>query len=335
MKEVQKNIYCLDVAFTDHSLKGISPYLILGEERNLLIDTALNTDECELQLMAQMAELGAAPENTDVYITHMHVDHCGLIARLKTGRNVVYAGERDKVYIDGYQQEPEQWGWLEENIRWTGTPADMAVELKDHVAVKYCPHPGIPVTPLPLGAELIYGGYTFKVVNLAGHTAAHTGLWCEQQGILFSGDHLMAQQHPNITTWNLTEDFVRYYKENLVSLMAMPVRFLYPAHGEWIGDVNGRAREYLDLMGKKIARVSEILSGAGRPLSAWMVARQMQSPEKFDCLPPLTRWFICSDILAYLQHLKFQDQVLAEADKETLFFRCKHAALNPVVDLKI
>lgn len=320
MVEAGNNIYRLDITFTGHSLSGINPYLIKGEKRNLLIETALNTDLCETQILSQLKQLGVSLEQTDVITTHMHVDHCGLLARLKQSSNQIFAQKDDAVYIENYQRPVSDWGWLLENIEWTGTPVEAAVSVKEHIAVKFLPGAVEELTKLDLGDQLSYGGYQFQVIDLAGHTAAQIGLWDQEQKILFCGDHLLSQYNPNLTTWNLTTDYLEKYRVNLNQVLQLQVKHLYPAHGGEITDVPKRVQQYLDKMADKQDRIERILQASKGALTAYLTAKLMYSEAKFKQLSPVTRWFVCSDVLAYLQHLVFTGRARCELKEGTCYY---------------
>ena len=121
MRNIGENLYLLELELPNSPLKAINCYFIKGQDRHLLIDTAFNHDNCEQSLLAQFDELGVALEDTDIFLTHMHVDHSGLIDRLKRPQNTVYAHEKDKVLIDGFQN-PQHWNWITDNNRLTATP---------------------------------------------------------------------------------------------------------------------------------------------------------------------------------------------------------------------
>ncbi len=311
MIEVQKNIYCLDITFIDHSLSGIKPYLIKGKkgERNLLIETALNTDECYSQLIEQLNELGISLEETDIVISHMHVDHCGLIGRLKCENNKIYTSVEDKNYIEEYKKPNDQWGWLVGNIKWTGTPESVALKPSNHVAAKYCPKGDIEIETLNMGDVLQYGGYKLEVIDLAGHSSAHIGLFEAEQGILFCGDHIISDVKPIITMWDLEVDFLEKYKINLLKLKNMNIKHLYPAHGDEIIDISKRVDEYLEIMDNKIEKIINVLEYENTWLTAYEVAQKLSSVEKFDKINERPKWFICTDMLCYLQHLRFTNKL--------------------------
>ncbi|MDR1375947.1 MAG: hypothetical protein LBJ22_00430, partial [Synergistaceae bacterium] len=173
--EIFPGVFQLDVPFVKHPLRGIHDYLFKGRrnggrrERNLLIDTALNHETCDASLRGQLNELDAKLEETDIFLTHMHVDHCGLISSLKCNENKVYASEVDRVYIDAFQL-PSHWRWLTQTNTWCGVPEEHALKPEEHVAHSNRPSFGIPIETVRPGDTLTYGGYTLSVVDLAGHT---------------------------------------------------------------------------------------------------------------------------------------------------------------------
>ncbi len=304
MIEVQKNIYRINVSFVDHSLSGINPYLIKGDkgERNLLIETGLNTDACYTQIVEALDKIGVRLEDTDVVVSHMHVDHCGLIGRLKCEENKIYSSVQDKGYIEQYNKPNDQWEWLVGNIKWTGTPESVALKPENHVAAKYCPKGILDIETLELGDFLEYGGYKLEVIDLSGHSSSQIGLWNSEHGILFCGDHILLDVKPIATTWNLEDDFIKKYKDNLIKLKSMNIKHLYPAHGEEITDISQRVDEYLMLMDKKLSRIKGVLELAFSEnestwLTAYEVAQKLNSVEKFNKISRRPKWFICSDIL--------------------------------------
>ena len=84
VKEVYPNIFQLKVPLPNLPLKHLNAYLVRAEDRVMLIDTGLNCEDSWSSLLNQMGEVGVKPENlTDIFLTHFHVDHVGLVLRLK------------------------------------------------------------------------------------------------------------------------------------------------------------------------------------------------------------------------------------------------------------
>ena len=171
-----------------------------------------------------------------------------------------------------------------------------------------------------MGDRLSYGGYQLQVIDLAGHTAAQIGLWEQEQKILFCGDHLLSQSNPNITTWNLEADFLEIYKANLYKVMELEVKHLYPAHGREIEDIPRRVNQYLEKLENKQNKIERILQESEGEVTACLAAGLMYSKEKFDQLSPAIRWFVCSDVLAYLQHLALSGKAKCELKEGICYY---------------
>ena len=113
---------------------------------------------------------GVVPEA--LLLTHAHLDHVG-------GAGGV-AGE----YDIGASLHPDD-GWL---------AADLAGQVRlllgfdDGGAYAGAEH----YEPLADGAVIEAAGLRFRVIHTPGHTPGHCCLWLEEEGVLFSGDHLFA-----------------------------------------------------------------------------------------------------------------------------------------------
>ena len=82
IEEIGAALYRVEVPLPRNPLRSINAYLIKGDGRHLLIDTGLHHPECLAVLQGALKTLGAAPEETDVFLTPMHADHIGLVGQL-------------------------------------------------------------------------------------------------------------------------------------------------------------------------------------------------------------------------------------------------------------
>ena len=63
-------------------LKALNCYVIKGKDRNLIVDTGFNRKECYEAMQQNLEELAVDLGKTDIFLTHLHADHTGLVARL-------------------------------------------------------------------------------------------------------------------------------------------------------------------------------------------------------------------------------------------------------------
>ena len=108
-EEIIKNIFRIIIPLPNNPLKSLNSYFIKSDTgRNLLIDTGFNRPECLEAIEEGLADAGAVMEDTDLFITHLHSDHCGLIAYLRDRGSRVYAGKTDGDLIN-YETGEEYW----------------------------------------------------------------------------------------------------------------------------------------------------------------------------------------------------------------------------------
>ena len=89
LTKIAENIYRKGVPLPNNPLREINVYIITGE-RNLVIDTGFNRPECEKALQEAFDELGII--ETDLFITHLHSDHCGLICKFAKENSIPCSG---------------------------------------------------------------------------------------------------------------------------------------------------------------------------------------------------------------------------------------------------
>jgi glyoxylase-like metal-dependent hydrolase (beta-lactamase superfamily II) len=100
VREVQPNIYLIEVPLPGNPLKCLNSYLIKGKKRNLLIDTGFNREECKKAMLEGLESLNVKLGETEIFVTHMHVDHSGLIPVLANDLTKVYCSNIDAHLIN-------------------------------------------------------------------------------------------------------------------------------------------------------------------------------------------------------------------------------------------
>jgi glyoxylase-like metal-dependent hydrolase (beta-lactamase superfamily II) len=155
----------------------VCQYLLVGEERTLLVDTGLRDMPAEV-IAPYLATLDRSLEDIDdVLISHADVDHCGgnraLGAAAPSAR--LLCGEADRAWIESNE------AMMADNYRWYesygfGPSADDIAFLERELGGD---------APIDLGLR---GGETLRlgpsqrveVLALPGHTPGHLGLWDPQ-----------------------------------------------------------------------------------------------------------------------------------------------------------
>jgi glyoxylase-like metal-dependent hydrolase (beta-lactamase superfamily II) len=179
--EVARGIHRIEGDLGEHY---VCQYLVVGEERTLLVDTGLR----------DMPRTGIAPyldgrRVDDVLISHADVDHCGgdvAMRELAPGARFL-CGEADRPWIESNA------AMLAGNYRWYEAygfgPSEEDVAFLAHELGGDAP---IDVG-LRGGETLRIGpGRELEVLALPGHTLGHLGLWDAESGAAIVIDAVLA-----------------------------------------------------------------------------------------------------------------------------------------------
>jgi glyoxylase-like metal-dependent hydrolase (beta-lactamase superfamily II) len=155
----------------------VCQYLLIGEERTLVVDTGLRDMPAEV-IAPYLATLDRSLEDIDdVLISHADVDHCGgnraLRAAAPSAR--LLCGEADRAWIESNEaMMTGNYRWYE-SYGFGPSAEDIAFlerELGGDASIDFCLRGG---ETLRLGASR-----RVEVLALPGHTPGHLGLWDPQ-----------------------------------------------------------------------------------------------------------------------------------------------------------
>ena len=240
----------MEVARGIHRIEGdlgeryVCQYLLVGEERALLVDTGLR-DMPEQVIAPYLAGLGRLlADLDDVLISHADVDHCGGNRALRAaapGARLL-CGEADRPWIESNA------AMLAGNYRWYeaygfGPSAEDVTFLEHELGGD---------APIDVGLR---GGETLRlgrdrrleVLALPGHTLGHLGLWDAETGAAIVIDAVLADGVYDRAGNRLIPP--RYYdagayEATIRRLRALDPELLLTAHYEVME--RAAAREFLD-----------------------------------------------------------------------------------------
>ncbi len=305
MNEIYKNIYQIDVALPKSPLKLLHSYLIRGKNRNLIIDTGFNDSRCKDDLFGALYELGVDLDYTDVFLTHFHADHSGLVCSLLTGKNKVYCSDVDGALLNDILNKNKFKHVVNNNLDISSTPADRRLDYNNHPVMVYIMDEVIEYTPVAEGDIIDLGDYKFKVLDLPGHTRGLCGLYEENHKILFCGDHILNKITPNIIFWNFEEDSLQVYKNSLEKVRAMDIKHLYSSHRDMVENHVKRIDEILAHHEKRLNEILECLVDDDK--TAYQIAQSISwdfGDGDFNKFAVQQVWFAVSEVLAHLEHLR-------------------------------
>ena len=323
MKEVYQNIWQQQIPLRGNPLKELNCYIIKGENRNLVVDTGFNQAEGRELLLGALEELGCDLDQTDVFLTHLHVDHSGLVGAIKNPNNKAYTSASDGAMVNAPFRKASDKGpeiVIPRDVR-MGFSADDGDVAGSLPAVFNRTDVEIDFTTVAEGDVIDIGGFTFTVVDFAGHTPGQVGLYEPTKKILFPGDHILGKITPNITFWSFEFDALGTYMQNLKKAREMDVDYLFAAHRFYVENHAERVDQLLAHHDRRLAEVLDILSSGEK--TVYQVASDMKwdfAGGNFLEFPVTQKFFAAGEAMSHLEHLLFQGKVQREERESVLYY---------------
>ena len=301
-QEIAPNLFCIKVPLPKSPLRYLNSYVVRTPDRSLIIDTGFNTQGCLDAMTDGLKTLGVNPAEADIFITHFHADHFGLVPKLKTPTTRVLFNRPEAELMENWQG----FGEMLNSAKHHGFLAHrLQSALKEHPGNKF----GVDWAPdlkiLSEGQTLSYGDYTFTCVETPGHTLGHICLYEATKKIFISGDHVLFDITPNIQCWTDHENPLKRYLESLEKVRGFDVALVLPGHRRLFTDLGSRVDELIANHEKRLAEVLNILDRG--PTIAFETAARMTWDIKADGwenFPIAQQWFATGEALAHLRYLE-------------------------------
>ena len=311
IEQLDKNLYRIGVPLPGNPLKWVNSYYIYGEDRELLIDTGFNREECREVLFGALKELGANRDNMDILLTHVHSDHSGMSAVTAGEKRKIFLSERDISVLDDVVTERHRTVMGARMVR-EGFAADsIARIIRTNPARLFSLQEIDPrITPIHDGDILTAGEYELKVIQTPGHSPGHTMFWCEKKGIMFTGDHILFDISPNIAASIDVEDALGDYLNSLRKVREYDVELALPGHRH-SGDYKARIDQLLEHHRKRIAEAEKIVKESPG-ITAYDIAGKMTwkiRARNWDSFPEIQKWYAVGECLSHMDYLRKRGMV--------------------------
>ena len=148
------------------------------------------------------------------------------------------------------------------------------------------------------GERIACGEFTIRLVHTPGHVSNHLCFLLEEDGLLFTGDHILEGTTPVILP---PDGSMRQYLQALDALKALPLQALAPAHGR----VMSQPQQVIEtLLRHRLRREQKVL----RVLAAVAEAAPVETLalHVYDDVPAHLLPWACKTLLAHL--LKLQEE---------------------------
>lgn len=302
MEELMPGFWRIPVPLPENPLRELNSYLIRGKGENLLIDTGFRAQACRAALTGALAELGVRREETDVLLTHLHSDHSGLAPEFVGPDRSIRVSRVDLPYLT----HDEEWkeDLAPRLLRMGFPPQEAARSQSDNPAASMAPEPCDRYVPMEEGDTVSCGGYTLRAVSTPGHTPGHFCFALEEERTLLTGDHILFDISPNITTWQELPDALGSYLESLDKMAPYAGYRALPGHR----GSGGLTRRAAELKAHHAERLEEVLQAVrtAPERTAYELAGRVRwkiRSASWEEFPLAQKWFAVGECQAHLDRL--------------------------------
>lgn len=319
VQEIAPDLFQIEVPLPNSPLKYLNSYVVRSKQRNLIVDTGLNSKICLDAMNAGLQHLGIDLATTDFFITHLHADHFGLVSELVTASSTVYFNRPEAEFI-------EAKGWWEPMLNSAGKngfPLDqLRKAIEQHPGFKYSSEWIPDLNMLNDGDLITVGDYCFRCVRTPGHSMGHTCLYEADKKLFIAGDHILIDITPNIQGWHEDSNPLGDYIASLDRVFEFEIDLVLPGHRRLIHDHKARIIELKQHHVDRCEEIVEILAHGA--LTAYDVAARMTWDIKCDSweqFPIAQKWFATGEAIAHLHYLKAKGRVRKDIDNGPYLFR--------------
>ncbi|WP_080797623.1 MBL fold metallo-hydrolase [Arabiibacter massiliensis] len=299
------DVFEIKVPFANVSTSATNCFVVMDGGEALVVDTGAPTDEGAGVLDAALDELGVDRARATFFLTHLHLDHAGLVDRVvpegapllmsavdfdavrASRASTAYDASRRRLVAEGVGASDAS-GY-----------ARYAVEppLFDPERVR--------ATFVSEGDEVPVGRFRFQVIEVPGHTPGHLALFEPDSGILFGGDHVLFVISPGIAPSPDGADSLQAYLDSLAKVRALGCSRLFVSHGEPRDDFAERI-DWLEAHHRERLEEAAGIVAAHPGLTGEQVVRRIKWNVPHDAWEDISfvqRWCILMEGLVILDHL--------------------------------
>lgn len=281
----------------------------------MLVDGGLNTDAAWSALEAGVEAAAGGWEAVSVHVvTHMHMDHVGLAARVRARSGAsVWMGRLDAERMAHAAAHPDdEAAYRAALLRRCGAPAEMlrTVEALRRGAEPLAPPVAVDGTLDGDGGD-VPGAPGWRFHWTPGHTAGHVSLLRPADGVLVAGDAVLPRITPTLGVNRQRADPVGDYMAALDRLEALAPTLVLPGHGGPPEDGMARIRELRAAADGETEAIAALLGADGR--TCWEVVDARYPGRE---MPAATRMLALRETLAHLDRLAAAGRAAVRTDGE-------------------
>lgn len=314
-------IFEVKVPFENISTSATNCYVVLDGEDVLIVDTGAPSDEGFAILDAALDELKVDRAHRRFFLTHLHLDHVGLIDRIAQPGAVLYVSP-----VDFEAVRASRGASSFDKARSLFVAEGFS--LSDALGyARYAVEPRLfDASRLTLvfscdGDAIEVGRYCFRVIETPGHTPGHLSLYEPRSRLLLGGDHILFVISPSIALFPDGSDSLQAYLDSLDKVRRLGCKTLFVSHGEPRDDfevrINWLETHHRERLDETVAIVRSCPGQAGEQIIRaihWNVPCAAWEDISF-----VQRWCIVTEGVVILNHLVKKGCIKRELDDKGVY----------------
>ena len=316
IEEITNDFYMITLPMP-FRLQHVHVFLLRHGDQLALFDTGLDTPENLLTLETALQKIGKEIRDIGhLYITHYHLDHCGMAGRIKEMSGaVIHMSELSRPFTVKGDEEIQ----LVRNFcQRHGLPRDATNGILDLLTNSREEVAG----PFPIDRYLqhherqSFGNWEFQAIPTPGHTHDHMSFYCPQQQLLLAGDHVLPEITPNLGPDVFAPDFkpLSSFFTSLELVQELPVTRVYPAHGRPFSNLKNRIGELKDH--HEVRKELTLKSVTTGPKTAFQVSQDIFGTS----LPEFDQFLALNETYVHLIELVGSGDICEAQDEGHVFY---------------
>lgn len=209
------DVYCVRVPFVNLGSGESNCYIVRDDGDCLVVDPGAANEVGMRRVRNALFELGVAPGECKVFLTHTHFDHAESTRVLFPGGTCVYVSEVGFEERSPIRAEAARELFVRRMLKMGATLADAEEYSRNDYEPTFLPAGAFDYRFVREGDEVHVGRFAFDVVEVPGHTLDLVCLVGRDGAPSFTGDEVIFGTTPSVDAPFDGEDALALYMEGL------------------------------------------------------------------------------------------------------------------------
>ena len=238
------DVYCVRVPFVNLGSGESNCYIVRDDGDCLVVDPGAANEVGMRRVRNALFELGVAPGECKVFLTHTHFDHAESTRVLFPEGTCVYVSEVGFEERSPIRAEAVRELFVRRMLKMGATLADAEEYSRNDYEPTFLPAGAFDYRFVREGDEVHVGRFVFDVVEVPGHTLDLVCLVGRDGAPSFTGDEVIFGTTPSVDAPFDGEDALALYMEGLGLSGDGPQRLaLWRSDGKRVFGASGHGRE--------------------------------------------------------------------------------------------